>query len=64
MRVHSRFRLPSAEVITGRFTGDEVLANMTGSTVAGRGEARETHDLANIISKEQVTLAQMAQQQE
>ena len=30
MRVHSRFRLPAGEVITGRFTGDEVLANMTG----------------------------------
>ena len=30
MRVHSRFRLPAGEVITGRFTGDEVFANMTG----------------------------------
>ena len=62
MRVHSRFRLPAHEVITGRFTGDEVLANMTG-TAMGRAQpaSGETQNLANLISREQVALAQQQQ---
>ena len=102
MRVHSRFRLPAGEVITGRFTGDEVLANMTGrapvcsprphstelhlagasspalprthpprwlstraaceQAVAARPPGAPDGGVANIISKEQVQLAQMAHQ--
>ena len=61
MRVNARFRLPDGEVITGRFTGDEVLANVTGRQAAGRdgsGDHAETRNLAGIISKEQIALAQ------
>merc|ERR1712146_638378 len=57
MRVHARFRLPAGEVITGRFTGDEVFANMTGTSL-GRAKPYqpETQNLANLISKEQMAL--------
>ena len=54
LRVHSRFRLPANEVITGRFTGDEVFANMTGHMTRG---PRETAQMSTLISKEQVALA-------
>jgi hypothetical protein len=61
MRVHTRFRLPEDEVITGRFRGDEVLANMTGAAVHGTDAKRESRDLSAIISNEQVALAQMSE---
>ena len=49
-----RFRLPASDVITGRFSGDEVFANMTGAAMPSRSDA----GVQNIISKEQVALAE------
>lgn len=55
-RVYTRFRLPSTEVVTGKFLGDETRAwaNMTG------GAPSETATMAGVISREQVQLAQAA----
>mgnify|MGYP007063779191 CR=1 FL=1 len=57
-RVYARFRLPPDEVITGRFTGEDVIA---GGKEMG-GSSRETRDLSRLISKEQAQLAQQEQQ--
>ena len=56
-RVYTRFRLPSTDVVTGKFTGEETRswAAMTG------GEQRETRDMSQVISREQVQLAQASQ---
>ena len=55
MRVHARFRLPAGEVITGRFTGDEVFANMTGRPSGPAVQARRGDQT---VSNEQMALAQ------
>jgi len=52
-RVHSRFRLPADEVITGRFRGEEVMSAVTGGAVAS---SREPRDYGS-ISREQMALA-------
>jgi hypothetical protein len=58
-RVYTRFRLPSDDVVTGRF----VAAAAGGTTVAGQdGEAEganpgEARDLGALISNEQAQLA-------
>ena len=58
-RVYARFRLPPNEVITGRFSGEEVIS---GGREMG-SSSRETRDLSRLISKEQAQLAQMQQQE-
>ena len=54
MRVHSRFRLPADEVITGRFTGHEVLGALMGERNDARNESRG-HQM--VFSNEQAELA-------
>ena len=56
-RVYMRFRLPPSDVVTGKFTGEETRswAAMTG------GAERETRDMSQVISREQVQLAQASQ---
>lgn len=56
MRVHSRFRLPTNEVITGRFTGDENLFNMGGTTMA-RQRTGAPGEAPRAYSAEQTALA-------
>mmetsp|Transcript_36577 Transcript_36577/g.77085 ORF Transcript_36577/g.77085 Transcript_36577/m.77085 type:complete len:232 (-) Transcript_36577:693-1388(-) len=60
-RVYLRFRLMPEEVITGRFTGDEVLS--AGGTAAGLDQHEQRH-LSSLISKEQMQLHVAAQQEQ
>ena len=65
-RVYARFRLPPDEVITGRFSGDEMKPG--GASSQARGDARsETQALSHLISgagrgasREQLSLARGA----
>lgn len=60
-RVYLRFRLPPEDVITGRFSGDEVFGNTGG--VPGTDTVEQKH-IAGLISKEQFHLhqAELAEQ--
>jgi hypothetical protein len=55
-RVYTRFRLPSTDVVTGKFTGDETRS----WAAAGGGAPTETSTVSNVISREQVQLVQAA----
>ena len=61
MRVHSRFRLPANEVITGRFTGDEVLGALIGSP-GGRAPHDAADPAQTVVSREQQALAAQSQE--
>ena len=61
MRVHSRFRLPAEEVITGRFMGDLVLANVTGTRNARFGNDGVNMQQQAGLSSEQAALADSQQ---
>lgn len=54
-RVYARFRLPPEEVITGRFSGDEV---MMGQARENPDQPQSSRDLSKLISREQMQLAQ------